>query len=74
MKDKKAGAKKAKFIDQVDPELTKNLARRYGTKKPTRGVRYSTPKDVLNNPEAWEGDVTDLLEDDLKEDQVENGS
>ena len=74
MTAKKAGAKKApnkKFI--VDPAVTKALARRYGTKKTIEG-RYSTPKEILENPEAWEGDVTDLLEDDLKEDQVESGS
>ena len=78
MTAKKASAKKAtkkKQLKQVDPAVTKALARRYGIKTAVRGARYNTPEEVLNNPEAWDGDVTDLLEDDLKEDdQVENGS
>ena len=69
---KQASAKKAtKVKRQVDPSVTKALARRYGTKQSTRGARYYTPKELLNDPEVWDGDVTDLLEDD---DQVEDGS
>ena len=71
---KQAGAKKAtKIIKQLDSSVAKALARRYGIKNADRGVRYSTPEAVLNNPEAWDGDVTDLLEDDLETGQVDNG-
>ena len=64
---KQASAKKA-TKKRVDPSVTKALARRYGIKSTRRGGRYVTPEQVINDPEAWDGDVTDLLED---VDQVE---
>ena len=69
---KKASAKK-EAKKELNPTVAKALARRYGIKNAARGVRYSSPEEVLNNPEAWDGDATDLLEDDLEEDQQVDG-
>ena len=56
-------------IQEVDPEITKAIHRRYGTKTARRGGRYSTREEIAENPEAWSGDVSDLLEE-----EVEHGS
>ena len=51
-------------IKEVDPEIRKALQRRYGIKSELRrGGRYSTPDEIMNDPEAWTGDVSDMLED-----------
>ena len=56
-------------IKEVDPKIRKALQRRYGIKtEMRRGGRYSTPEEIADNPAAWDGDVSDLLE------EVENGN
>ena len=52
-------------IKEVDPEIRKAVIRRYGRKSNSRrGGRYATPEEIMENPEAWDGDVSDMLEED----------
>ena len=57
-------------IEEIDPKIRKAVLRRYGKQSTRRGGRYATPDEIMDNPEAWSGDVSDMLEDD----EVENGS
>lgn len=62
--------KKKVIVKEVDPKIRKAVQRRYGVKTPARrGGRYSTPEEILENPAAWNGDVSDLHEE-----EVEHGS
>ena len=55
--------KKAK-VKEVDPKIRKALQRRYGIKSELRrGGRHATLDEIMDNPEAWTGDVSDMLED-----------
>ena len=65
---KTAKPRKKVVVKEVDPKVRKALIRRYGVKSEgRRGGRYATPKEIAEKPEAWEGDVSDLLEDSLEE-------
>jgi len=60
----KAVKKTASPRKEIDPEIRKAVIRRYGKKsKNRRGGRYSTPDEIMDNPAAWDGDVSDMLED-----------
>ena len=56
-------------VKEVDPEIRKAIHRRYGVKTARRGGRYSTPEEIAERPEAWSGNASDLLEE-----EVEHGS
>ena len=56
-------------VKEIDPEIRKAIHRRYGIKTARKGRRYSTPEEIAERPEAWSGDVSDLLEE-----EVTNGS
>jgi len=63
----KKTTKPRKIVREVDPEIRKAVQRRYGVKTPARrGGRYSTPEEIAENPAAWSGDVSDLLEDEVE--------
>ena len=58
--------KKAK-VKEVDPKIRKALQRRYGIKSEMRrGGRYSTPAEIAEKPEVWDGDASDLLEEEIE--------
>ena len=61
---KTAKPRKKVEIKEVDPEVRKALQRRYGIKSELRrGGKHATLDEIMDNPEAWTGDVSDMLED-----------
>ena len=63
---KKTAQPRKKKIIETDPAIAKALARRYGIRAAgRRGGRYSTPEEIAEKPEAWDGDVSDLLEEEV---------
>ena len=64
---KTAKPRKKVKVKEVDPKIRKAVRRRYGIKSEMRrGGRYSTPDEIAERPEAWSGDVSDLLEDEVE--------
>ena len=62
---KTAKPRKKVKVKEIDPEIRKAIHRRYGIKTARRGGRYSTREEIAENPEAWSGDVSDLLEEEV---------
>ena len=66
---KTAKPRKKTVVKEVDPNVRKALRRRYGIKQQgRRGGRYATPKEIMDKPEAWDGDVSDMFEPEIIED------
>lgn len=60
--------RKKVVVKEIDPKIRKAVIRRYGKQSSARrGGRYSTPAEIAENPAAWDGDVSDMLE------EVDNG-
>ncbi len=53
-------------VKEVDPKIRKAIQRRYGIKSARRGGRYSTPDEIAERPGAWNGNVSDLLEEEIE--------
>ena len=59
--------KKVEIIE-VDPVIRKAIRRRYGIKSETRrGGRYATPNEIAEHPEAWDGNVDDMLDAEIED-------
>jgi len=58
-------ARKNVVIEEIDPNIRKAVLRRYGKKSTRRGGRYATPKEIAAKPEAWDGDVSDMYEEEI---------
>ena len=63
---KVAKPRKKVKVKEADPKIRKAIHRRYGIETARRGGRYSTPEEIAERPEAWTGDVSDLLEDEVE--------